>query len=89
MEANDFSAAEYEPKTYPEGAENAVMYNGGRHRDHQNYGNPFQVSRFLCLPYDLADQTSVHQCSYWWFTAVSAADYQNHSGFVKPTCFLV
>lgn len=49
MEPNDFSAAEYAVKRYPEGTDNAVMFNGGRHGDNQTYGNHVQVSGFLCF----------------------------------------
>ncbi|XP_037623199.1 centrosomal protein of 152 kDa isoform X1 [Sebastes umbrosus] len=40
-ETNDFSTDEYESKPYPQGTNNAVMYNGdGGRRDNQNYGDP-------------------------------------------------
>ncbi|XP_049929592.1 centrosomal protein of 152 kDa isoform X3 [Epinephelus moara] len=50
-ETNDFSVDEYESRPYPQGTNNAVVYNGeGGRRDNQNYGdhnngrNHFQVS---------------------------------------------
>lgn len=49
MECSDFSAAEYAVKRHPEAANNAVIFNGGRHGDNQTYGNHVQVSGFLCF----------------------------------------
>ncbi|CAG05543.1 unnamed protein product [Tetraodon nigroviridis] len=43
-ETNDFSADEYETQTFPQGRNNAVMYNGGGGGDNQNSPrNPFQA----------------------------------------------
>lgn len=43
MGTNDFSA-EYAVKRYPEGNDNAVVFNGSGHRDNQTNGNHVQVS---------------------------------------------
>ncbi|XP_054475173.1 centrosomal protein of 152 kDa [Anoplopoma fimbria] len=62
---NDFSTDEYESKPYPQGTNNAVMYNGdGRdiqnHGDHNNGRNQFQTIKSRVLDRGL-DQ---HQASY-------------------------
>ncbi|XP_068578645.1 centrosomal protein of 152 kDa isoform X2 [Cebidichthys violaceus] len=65
-ETNDFSRDEYESKPYPQGTDNAGMYDGeGGRRDIQNYGDHNSRNQFQTLKSGVLDRVvDQHQASY-------------------------